>query len=151
MDMTHNISQEALIKTIDAVLQDQPDVAFAYLFGSRAKGKARASSDVDVALFLDPAPDSDLQRQFELQTHIETAIGIPTDLIILNHAPPELAYNVLHTGVPIAIRDTTRHRLFYVDQARTYYDMEPARRLFARCMTKRLEGGTFGGGSRNHA
>jgi hypothetical protein len=36
MDMTHNISQEALIKTIGAVLQDQPDVAFAHLDDLRA-------------------------------------------------------------------------------------------------------------------
>jgi predicted nucleotidyltransferase len=34
------------------------DVLFAYLFGSHARGRTHALSDVDVAVFLDDGPDS---------------------------------------------------------------------------------------------
>jgi len=45
------------VTALTEYLAAQPDVIAAYLFGSRASGRARAGSDVDVAVLLDEEED----------------------------------------------------------------------------------------------
>ena len=48
---------KALMKTkTEQVLALQPDVRFAYLFGSQVKGTAGLLSDIDIAVFLMKQP-----------------------------------------------------------------------------------------------
>ncbi len=49
------INKEDLIAKLDQALSAKPEIIFAYLFGSVAKGTAGNKSDVDVAIFLDPS------------------------------------------------------------------------------------------------
>jgi len=43
---------ESLIPQVTAYLKSNPDIIFAYLFGSFAKGKQQPLSDVDIAVYL---------------------------------------------------------------------------------------------------
>lgn len=45
----HSHPDEATIRTLEGVLASEPDVRFAYLFGSAAEGGMGPRSDVDVA------------------------------------------------------------------------------------------------------
>ncbi len=67
-----------------------------YLFGSRATGRARADSDVDLAALVEHAPEP-LDR-LQLRQQLEEEVGEPVDLVILNDASPILAWQVLRHG-----------------------------------------------------
>jgi uncharacterized protein len=60
-----------------SVLSTRPQVRLALLFGSRAKGSAHASSDVDVAVL---APGEDL---LALGSELSQAVGTTVDLVSL--------------------------------------------------------------------
>ena len=66
-----------LIQPFQAVLHARGDVALALLFGSRARGDASETSDVDVALL---APSADL---LEIGARLSQASGLDVDVISL--------------------------------------------------------------------
>lgn len=67
--------QEILLK-LSRALDTEPDVAFAYLFGSMAKGRSGPLSDVDVAVYFSPegSRGSRFDRQLELTTKLGRAL-----------------------------------------------------------------------------
>lgn len=134
-------------KRVREMFSPEPEIDFVYLFGSVAKGHARAASDVDVAVHLrsPSTPSGRFDRGLELETRAERALGRPVQVVVLNDAPLELRFNVLAHGILLSARDdAVRHR-FYVDTGRRYYDMAPARELFRRRQQERIREGTFGG------
>jgi uncharacterized protein len=143
---------EEVIADLERVLETQADIAFAYLFGSFAKGRGRAASDVDVAVWLTSTGDSSGQpeatdRGLELEVLLERMLRRPVQVIVLNRAPIELTHNILRHGRLVFSRAEDVRIRFYVAHARRYYDLASARRLFARYMGRRVQEGTFGGGS----
>jgi len=48
-----------LMNKLAEVLAGRTEILEAYLFGSQARGTAQAHSDVDVAVYVDPATDLD--------------------------------------------------------------------------------------------
>lgn len=132
------------------VLAAHDDVAFAYLFGSVAKGRARPTSDIDVAVWFAPEPDpvAALDRALELGGELEAAVRRPVDVVVLNHAPLGLAHEVLRHGRLLFCRDERARVRFYVEHVHQWVDMAPARELFARAMLQRVKEGRFGGGGR---
>ncbi len=103
-------SRRDLPRRIASVLEPRLEVLEAYLFGSHAQGGAQAHSDIDVAVYIDEAlvESSAFGHRAELTTALTTGIrndGI--DLLMLNHAPPVLYYQVLRDGVRVLSRDLT--------------------------------------------
>jgi predicted nucleotidyltransferase len=135
------------------LLQHDAEIAFAYLFGSVAKGKACPESDIDVAIALEPppAPQIAFDRQLDLQERLEKSLRRPVDVVLLNTAPLELAHNVLCHGIPLFINDKAAHSRFYVTHAWTYYDLQKARELFTKGLVRRIKEGRFGGGTGNYS
>lgn len=150
-------SGDEMASILGDILRSAPDVLFAYLFGSTVKGRVHRESDVDVAVWLDvpdPARDGPARlrdRAFELQGMIEREIRRPADVVVLNHAPLELSHNVLRHGRLIFVRDEAARKRFYIEHARRYHDLAPARAIFTRYMARRIQEGTFGGGSGNRS
>jgi predicted nucleotidyltransferase len=124
---------------LTARLAAERDVLVAYLFGSRARGTARAGSDTDVAVLL-AEPVDPHRRQLELGA----AVGPGTDVVVLNDAPVALAYRVLRDGVLLLSRDDparVRHWARTVDR---YLDTAPLRRTLDAGLRHRLDEGRFG-------
>jgi predicted nucleotidyltransferase len=143
---------EAILEKVSAALEAEPDVAFAYLFGSLAKGRAGPASDVDVAILLrgdggeqERADAAD--RALEIEGRLERALERPTQVIALNAAPMDLTHNVLAHGLVAFSRDEPARQRFYVNHARRYYDHAHARAIFDRYRARRIREGTFGGGA----
>jgi len=88
---------------IVAVLRQEPRVVYALVFGSRARGDARADSDIDLAVGVSsPFATRDIG---DLVGRLEDASGLTVDLVLLDEAPPALAYRVFRDGVVILERD----------------------------------------------
>lgn len=137
---------DELLERLRAALAGHPAVAVAYLFGSRARGRPSALSDVDVAVLLEPAFAGDrLAVKLELTGMIAAAVGSDAvDLVLLDEAPPSLAYRILRDGRVILCRDEllrVRHRLRAIDE---YLDTEPLRRRNREIIKRRLREGSFG-------
>lgn len=97
------------------------DVVMAFLFGSRAKGYARRASDWDIAIYL-IKEDRILEQQ--IWSDAEEILGAQTDLVVLNRAPASIAWTVLRTGVPLAVknrRDYLRFLLRSSHEANAWY------------------------------
>lgn len=56
----------------------------AVLFGSTARGSARAESDVDIGVKLERGRDLPLRERFDLALELERLLGREVDLVILD-------------------------------------------------------------------
>jgi hypothetical protein len=138
---------DVLASRLRLFLEAEPDVSFAYVFGSLAKQRARRASDVDVAVFLRGVMSFDerLNRALALEGVLERALGRRVQVVVLNDAPLDLRRNVLGHGVPLCARDVSERSAFFVDTGRRYYDMASAAAIFDRYRARRIRDGTFGG------
>jgi len=85
------------------------DVLMAFLFGSRAKGHARATSDWDVGVYL---TTEDRAKEQELWGAVEEIVRTEVDLVVLNRAPAIISWNIVRTGVPLIIRNRHQYLRF---------------------------------------
>jgi hypothetical protein len=115
-----------------ACLRDAPPgVVCAYLFGSEARGEARAGSDVDVAVLYEPAPAARLDAgPLDLEGQLERALGRPVQLVVLNAAPADLVHRVLRDGRVLLDRDRAARIRFEVARRNEYFDLAPIRQRF---------------------
>ena len=74
------------------------------LFGSRARGNARADSDYDVAVFLRDLDDRDRLKEMDRLTEITSAILYDTGEFIEALAYPAASYNDPRMPLMYAIR-----------------------------------------------
>ena len=98
-----------MLEAIRKAVSTSSEVQAALLFGSHATGRARAESDVDVAVLLQAAPTSTNRKQ--LLMSLAGALGKELgsdrlDLVLLNDAPPKLAFHVLKHGIVAFDRDS---------------------------------------------
>lgn len=129
------------------VLRSVPEVAVALLFGSRARGNARADSDVDVAVIFVPAADG--ARRFalrcELSERLARAMGVDrADVVDLEAASPLLAHEVLQHGRLLLSLDEPLRTRVVARQVMRYIDTAPMRRVLDDATFRRVAEGTFG-------
>ena len=114
------------------IIEQDPRIAYALVFGSKARGSAHAESDVDVAVGLAAGVSLDARETGTLVADLERAVGRPVDLVFLHEAPPALAYRVFRDGVTLVERD---HRALADRKARAvleYLDFRPIEELAVR-------------------
>jgi len=80
-----------------------PGLVSAYLFGSRATGRAHRESDLDIGVLLDWAEYPSSRDRFEarlaLVAFLQSAFATnAVDVVILNDAPPHLVRRVMTEG-----------------------------------------------------
>lgn len=95
---------------VDAIRAALPDALAIYLYGSRARGDAHASSDVDVAVL--PSSPLDSVRRFELAQEIAARVGHDVDLVDLLTATAALRVQVIADGVVLYDGAPTRREAF---------------------------------------
>lgn len=113
-------------KALAGVAEATPGVLALYLFGSRATGRSRPESDVDLAILLEPGVDRraawDLRR--ELIARFEGVLGGEVDLAILGE-DLDLSFRVLTQGDRLYERRRDRVRFEESLLAARYYDFQP--------------------------
>lgn len=137
-----------LIDRLRDALRREGRVAFAYLFGSAARGDASAGSDVDIALWL---ADGTEAREWAYRSLLPELMAAgrtnAVDLTILNDAAPALRFAVQKSGELIFESGAEAHaaRIAFEQRARKdYWDFKPRLERYARFLRQRLERGGFG-------
>ena len=89
--------------SVREVLQRQPDIELACVFGSFAQGRQTRASDIDVAVAArEPIGP---QRRLALNDAIASVAGRPVDLVDLHRAGPLVLTQALTRGKRIVKRD----------------------------------------------
>jgi hypothetical protein len=136
-----------LAKRLGAALTERSEVLDAYLFGSHARGEARAHSDVDVAVFVDPAlaVESAFGYAAELTSALMAALATnQIDVVLLNAAPPLLYHRVLRDGVRVLSRDLTATTTREGAALSRYCDFVPQLQKIEEAASARVRSGEFG-------
>ncbi|HVP19231.1 MAG TPA: nucleotidyltransferase domain-containing protein, partial [Spirochaetia bacterium] len=105
--MTH----AQMVADLSPYFEGRREIAFAFLFGSHARGTATRLSDVDVAAYFYPLTETfDYQSNVEYPTEhevwadAERIVRTDVELLVLNRASPNIATSALR-GIPLSIKD----------------------------------------------
>lgn len=107
---------------IKEVIKKNKNIAFCYLFGSRAKGFAGAESDWDLAVYFDV---KELKRwsRFWLEAEIEREINKNVQVIVLNTIEnPVFGFEIISCGNVIVDKNPEARILFETSVLRSYHD-----------------------------
>ena len=102
----------AILDLLKDYLEGRKDVAFAFLFGSAARGKLRKEGDIDVAVYFWPEKDIEWEAfdkrykgESSIALDLERLLKKEVDLVVLNRARAVLADEIVRKGRPIIIKD----------------------------------------------
>src|SRR5215831_12068573 len=110
------------------LLASKPEILAAYIFGSVARGRARANSDIDVAVLLDAKFMKQRPLTYRTDLIIEAGSALETfdvDVVVLNEAAPALAHSVITKGKLVFERSRSARVAFQVQNLNQFLDLEP--------------------------
>ncbi|MCL7413191.1 MAG: nucleotidyltransferase domain-containing protein [ANME-2 cluster archaeon] len=106
--VVRNTKHEHVAQILEEFFKHLEYVGLAYLFGSTARANDGKLSDIDIAVYL----NNGLSKQEQNQKRLELISGLSTllksdriDLVIMNHAPPVLNFEVIKVNMPVYVRD----------------------------------------------
>jgi predicted nucleotidyltransferase len=109
------------LQIAEEVLRKQPKVLAAWLFGSQATGRARANSDVDIAVQCKEALS--YTEQLSLTADLERALKVErVDLVPIDSSKPVLAFEAVR-GLPILNLAPQERAAFISLVSRIYEDV----------------------------
>ncbi len=138
-----------LEKRASEALERIDGIGAAVLFGSRATGRARPSSDLDVAV-LPHAGWRGSRLPLLKRCLVALADLAPdgrVDVVFIDEAPALLRQRIFESGHLLLCRDPVRWRDWRVRTMREHGDREQIRRLMREAQRRRLEGGVASGRS----
>ncbi len=121
----HEIDRAELVRALRELL---PEVEAIWLFGSFARGDARAESDLDVAVLAERpiAPD----QLWSAATALGARLGLPVDLVDLRAVSLLLRFEVVTRGERLFARDpllADRFELLVIGLYQRYYEEQRPR------------------------
>jgi len=121
-----------VIDAIRRVLDNDPRVGYALLFGSTAREASHVHSDIDIAIGCTRPGACDVLAIGGLTAQLEAATGRPVHVVLLDEAPPGLAYRIFRDGRPLTIRDARAFRARLARAVLEYLDFKPIEDLFTQ-------------------
>ena len=105
-------------------------VASVYLYGSTARGRMHAESDIDVAVLLDRASFPSRQQRAEERVRLTAELihvlgKNDVDLVILNDVPPGLGRHAITEGIRVYVADPEADHAFCRDVQLRAADLDP--------------------------
>lgn len=135
--MTRDVLEISLKRALERV----PQVVVAYLFGSRATGRARPNSDLDLAVQFAPGLDAtgreravrDVLRELGLELG---ELGERGDVVDIARVGNAVAFRAVRDGRCVLCRDRAARVRLEATIARRYDDEAPYRELFRRAAAR---------------
>jgi predicted nucleotidyltransferase len=132
------VDGEIIQKLTDWFAARAEGLAAVYLYGSVARGTARADSDVDIGILLVSTPPATFESQpYPLEDDLERILGRPVQIVVLNQAPVDLRIRVLRDGQLLVDRDPSARIRFEVQTRNEAFDLEPILRRYRAAPTAR--------------
>lgn len=138
MPFPHVASEEVQVlrSALGSLCASRPEIAAVYLFGSVARGDARADSDLDLGLVFSRRHETALDRQ-QLIARLAYEIGKHTarervDLVVLEPQGPIFCHRVLCEGRLIYEGDRDRRIDFESETLVRAFDFRPTYELATR-------------------
>ena len=100
------------IKLLKEYFEKESEVLLAFLFGSFAKGRGMAESDLDIGVYL-----KDKKKEDKIWIEVSRITEKEVDLVCLNDAPATLISNVFQTGIPLKIGDKKLYWELYLQKS----------------------------------
>lgn len=100
------------IEILKHYFESRKDVAFAFLFGSQAKGRATKLSDIDIAVYFYPEKRHPVEYEEEvfyegedeIWSDLEKLLKREVEMLVLNRVSASVAASAIR-GIPLAIND----------------------------------------------
>jgi len=125
-----SMTPQVLIENLLAILKDFPDIDLVYLFGSRVSGKTGPMSDYDLAIF-GAARGNAFATQIQFQHALAMLLKTErVDVVLLNTAPIELAYQIIATGKVLYQKDAYTRVEYEAEILGKYGDYLPILRSY---------------------
>lgn len=109
------------IQELKEYFKNQKNISMAFIFGSFAKGQHLPDSDIDIAVYFNPAgrvleweEDTFYPEEDRIWRELENLLDREVDLLVLNRAASTMASKVLKTGLPIFIKDRSLYWRFFL-------------------------------------
>lgn len=130
------------MENIAKVLEKEPQVLFAYLFGSYAKGVQNETSDIDIAVYLkeENILEKDPLYPSRLAIKVERILaGKKTvDVRVLNGSTLRFKNQVLRYGKLLFSKDEKKRIEFETFSLDQYYDFKPHLEMYDAARRARL-------------
>jgi uncharacterized protein len=99
-------------KALKEYFKTRKDIAFAFLFGSQARGKATKLSDVDIAVYFYPGKRHPVEYEEEvfyegedeIWSDLERMLKKEVELLVLNRVSATVSASAIR-GIPLVIND----------------------------------------------
>ncbi len=135
--MSSRANQTEPDDAIVGYLAANPAVIAGVLFGSAAAGRLRPDSDLDLALLFAAQQVPDDLAVLDMRAALEQIIRRDVDLIVLNHASPILAFQIVKHGKLVFCRDHVAYDRFLVRLISEYADFKRIRRPIEEAVLSR--------------
>ncbi|WP_258360067.1 type VII toxin-antitoxin system MntA family adenylyltransferase antitoxin [Moorella sulfitireducens] len=112
---------DKIYEQLKSYFNERQNIRLAFLFGSRARGRAGAASDVDIGVFLEPGYTR--QDIYQMWNELEDMLGTKVDLLDLNEATPSMAWAALK-GKRLYIGDQSFYIQYLLDISREAEDFQ---------------------------
>ncbi len=111
-------------------LASEKSVIAVYVFGSYAQGKARPDSDLDLAFLVDEEIYKHdgfeaSKTPYLVSAYLSQEFDIETDVIILNSASIEVAYEIVTQGKCLYFSDKDKKIEYEIKIRGLYFDFKP--------------------------
>jgi predicted nucleotidyltransferase len=101
-----------LIEKLKEYFSQREDIAFAFLYGSQAKGHANKLSDVDIAVYFYPLERHPIEfekevfydGENEIWGDLQRLLKKEVELLVLNRVSASMAASAIR-GIPLSIKD----------------------------------------------
>jgi predicted nucleotidyltransferase len=106
------VAEHNIAEMVKDYFEHRKEVAFAYLFGSHAKGLASSLSDIDIAVYFYPKHYRSVEfeepvyyeKEDTIWEEVERLLNKEIELLVLNRAPATVAASAIR-GIPLVIKD----------------------------------------------
>ncbi len=100
------------LEKLKEYFENRKEIAFAFLYGSQAKGTATKRSDVDIGVYFFPETRHPVEfeetvfypSEGEIGADLERVLNMEVELLVLNRVPADVAASAIK-GIPLLIRD----------------------------------------------